>query len=93
MARGISYDSSYGSRGSDYYIKVWQSSTNEGVPMLSTSGHRIYAVTGRNKWVGSALSSLIAAQLILGVYMITTAAVNPSNFDLSFARKWTHIHP
>ena len=69
MARDLLFDSSYRSCRNNRYVKVPRFPPNEGVRTLRTSGRRIYAVTEKNKWVGGALSSLIATQVILGSYI------------------------
>ena len=43
-------------------------------------GHRIYAVTGKNKWAGGSLSIVIATQLAFGIYSIASAVTSPGKF-------------
>jgi len=38
---------------------------------------RIYAVTERNRWVGGALSSIIVAQSVFGIYSTVMSAMSP----------------
>jgi hypothetical protein len=62
--------------------------------MLSNFGHRVYAVTERNKWFGGALSSLIVIQFSIGIYMTVTSALAPcKSFGSSFACRQTHVIP
>ena len=61
--------------------------------MLNSAGHRVYAVMDRNKWLGGALSGLIITQLIIGIYMIVSAAVLPRNFFGSLFRSQADSGP
>jgi hypothetical protein len=55
-------------------------------------GLRVYAVTGRNKVVGGALSALIVAQLGFGIYFTVVYGTTPCEFlDRLFVRVWPHI--
>ena len=62
--------------------------------MLSNFGHRVYAVTERNKWFGAVLATLIVTQFITAIYMTVKSALTPcKSFGSSFARRQTHVVP
>ena len=77
------FDSSYGSRPHNNSVEVWQLSLNRNDCTLSGCcgfGHRIYAITEKNKWVGSSFFTMITAQLVFGIYATVVAAMSPSKF-------------
>ncbi|KAF9648022.1 hypothetical protein BDM02DRAFT_2449903 [Thelephora ganbajun] len=58
---------------------------------------RVYGVTGRNRLLGGALFVVISAQLCLGIYFVTRAAINPIQsvpeidldpFKVCFYKRW-----
>ena len=44
---------------------------------LSDSTHRIYAITGKNKLLGSALSLVIAAEVFFGMFATVWVGLGP----------------
>ena len=55
---------------------------------------RVYAVTGRNKLLGGALSVIIVMQLCFGTYYTIGAVRNPCKFlSYLFIRMRTHCGP
>ena len=53
---------------------------------------RIHAVTNRNKWLGGALTIIVATQLCFGIYFTIGVARGPCKFlSRLFVRMQTHI--
>ena len=50
-------------------------------------------MTDRNKWLGGALSCLIAAQLVFGIYFVVWVAARPSKFFDSYPRSRVDSRP